>query len=132
MLPTKEQLIKHLSDKMTNQDIALIYKISFQKVIQLIKQNNIDSDELRKINQYIVYEHWFNEKVIYIGSGKWYRCRRHSNRRNSTHKSLMKEGKINFKIVAEFNEEKKARSLEKDLIRRYKEIGQANFNKQVN
>ncbi|MET3321694.1 UNVERIFIED_ORG: DNA-directed RNA polymerase specialized sigma subunit [Peribacillus simplex] len=34
MLPTREQLILHLSDKMTNQDIANIYGTSFQKVIQ--------------------------------------------------------------------------------------------------
>ncbi|ARK29055.1 hypothetical protein BkAM31D_03875 [Halalkalibacter krulwichiae] len=31
MYPTKQQLIEHLSDKMTNQDIANIYDLSFQK-----------------------------------------------------------------------------------------------------
>lgn len=31
MLPTKEQLIQHLPDKMTNQDIANIYGTTFQK-----------------------------------------------------------------------------------------------------
>ncbi|MED1203074.1 hypothetical protein [Heyndrickxia acidicola] len=29
MLPTKEELEKNLLDKMTNQDIAKIYKITF-------------------------------------------------------------------------------------------------------
>lgn len=33
MLPTKEQLIEHLTDKMTNQNIAEIYGFTFQKVI---------------------------------------------------------------------------------------------------
>jgi hypothetical protein len=31
MLPTKEELVEHLSNKMTNQDIAKIYGLSFSK-----------------------------------------------------------------------------------------------------
>ncbi|MEJ9255700.1 MULTISPECIES: hypothetical protein [Bacillus cereus group] len=66
MLPTKEQLIQHLSYKMTNQDIAKIYDITFQTVIQLIKKYKIYPNELRKVNKFIVYEHWLNNEVVYV------------------------------------------------------------------
>ncbi|MEK4407569.1 hypothetical protein MHB59_02835 [Bacillus sp. FSL L8-0642] len=132
MLPTKEQLIQYLSDKMTNQDIAKIYDITFQKVIQLIKKYKIDPNELRKVNKYIVYEHWLNSEVVYIGSGVWYRCRRIYNRRNSVHRQLMQDGNINYKIVGEFDRLEEAREFEVRLIRKYKQLGQAKFNKQVN
>ncbi|PES73509.1 hypothetical protein CN505_27185 [Bacillus cereus] len=132
MLPTKEQLIQYLSDKMTNQDIAKIYDITFQKVIQLIKKYKIDPNELRKVNKYIVYEHWLNSEVVYVGSGVWYRCRRIYNRRNSVHRQLMQDGNIDYKIVGEFDKEAEARDFEVRLIKKYKQLGQAKFNKQVN
>jgi hypothetical protein len=50
MLPTKEKLIQHLSDKMTDQDIANIYETTFQKIIQLIKKNKLNPNELRKVD----------------------------------------------------------------------------------
>ncbi|MDW4511784.1 hypothetical protein R7236_25675 [Priestia megaterium] len=129
MLPTKEQLIEYLSQKMTNQDIANIYGITFQKVIQLIKKYKLDPNELRQINKYTVYLHLLNGQVVYVGSGVWYRCRRHTNRRNSEHKQLMQDGKIEYKFVGEFDREEDARNYEKKLIKRYKELGQAHFNK---
>ncbi|MGH0797642.1 hypothetical protein CN374_16155 [Bacillus cereus] len=132
MLPTKEQLIQHLSDKMTNQDIAKVYDITFQKVIQFIKKYKINPNELRKVNKYIVYEHWLNNEVVCVGSGIWYRCRRYSNRRNSIHRQLMQDGNINYKIVDEFDRMEEAREFEVRLIRKYKQLGQAKFNKQVN
>ncbi|MGG3671325.1 hypothetical protein COL28_29160 [Bacillus thuringiensis] len=132
MLPTKEQLIQHLSDKMTNQDIAKIYDITFQKVIQLIKKYKIDPNELRKVNKFIVYEHWLNNEVVYVGSGVWYRCRRIYNRRNSVHRQLMQDNNIDYKIVGEFDKREIARDFEIRLIRKYKQLGQAEFNKQVN
>ncbi|MED1104976.1 hypothetical protein [Bacillus paramycoides] len=132
MLPTKEQLIQYLSDKMTNQDIAKIYDITFQKVIQLIKKYKIDPNELRKVNKYIVYEHWLNSEVVYVGSGVWYRCRRIYNRRNSVHRQLMQDGNIDYEIVGEFDKEEEARDFEVRLIKKYKQLGQAKFNKQVN
>ncbi|HDR7385748.1 hypothetical protein COL48_08755 [Bacillus toyonensis] len=132
MLPTKEQLIQHLSDKMTNQDIAKIYDITFQKVIQLIKKYKIDPNELRKVNKFIVYEHWLNNEVVYVGSGVWYRCRRIYNRRNSVHRQLMQENNIDYKIVGEFDKREIAREFEVRLIKNYKQLGQAKFNKQVN
>ncbi|MED0667738.1 hypothetical protein P4T04_15540 [Bacillus badius] len=132
MLPTKEQLIKHLSDKMTNQDIAKLYGLTFQKVIQLIKKHGINSDELRNVKKYTVYEHWLSEEVVYVGSGVWYRCRRYTNRRNSEHKQLMIEGKIDYKFVGEFDTEGEARKYEAQLIKKYKALGQAQFNKQIN
>ncbi|MED4588903.1 hypothetical protein [Priestia flexa] len=129
MLPTKEEIIEHLSNKMTNQDIASIYGITFQKVIQLIKKYKLNSSELRKVNKYTVYLHLLNGEVVYIGSGVWYRCRRYTNRRNTEHKQLMKDGKIEYKFVGEFNREEDARRFEKELIREYKKLGQAKFNK---
>lgn len=60
MLPTKEQLAHHLSEKMTNQDIANIYGTTFWKIIQLIKKYGLNPKELRKVEKYIVYEHWLN------------------------------------------------------------------------
>ncbi|ATI51064.1 hypothetical protein CPZ32_12190 [Bacillus cereus] len=132
MLLTKEQLIQHLSDKMTNQDIAKIYDITFQKVIQLIKKYKINPNELRKVNKYTVYEHWLNNEVVYVGSGVWYRCRRIYNRRNSVHRQLMQDGNIDYKIVGEFDKEEEARDFEVRLIKKYKQLGQAKFNKQVN
>jgi uncharacterized protein (DUF433 family) len=132
LLPTKEQLIQHLSDKMTNQDIAKIYGITFQKIIQLIKKYGINPNELRKVNKYIVYEHWLNGEVVYVGSGVWYRCRRYSNRRNSEHRQLMKDGNIDYKIVCEFDKVEEARRYEAQLIKKYKQLGQAKFNKQIN
>lgn len=132
LLPAKEQLIQYLSDKMTNQDIAKIYDITFQKVIQLIKKYKIDPNEIRKVNKYIVYEHWLNSEVVYVGSGVWYRCRRIYNRRNSVHRQLMQDGNINYKIVSEFDRLEEAREFEVRLIRKYKQLGQAKFNKQVN
>lgn len=83
MLPTKKQLIVHLSEKMTNQDIAKIYGTTFQKIIQ----------------------NWLNNEVVYVGSGAWYRCRRYTNRRNSEHRQLMPGGKLMYKFVGEFDEE---------------------------
>ncbi|MED3983483.1 hypothetical protein P4646_05260 [Peribacillus simplex] len=132
MLPTKQQLMEHLLDKMTNQDIAKIYGTTFQKVQQLIKKYDLKPKELRKDDHYIVYEHWLDGKVIYVGSGLWYRCRRYTNRRNSEHKQLMKEGKVTYKIVDEFREVGKAREYEAKLIKYYKQLGQAKFNKKVN
>ncbi|EJR31157.1 hypothetical protein [Bacillus mycoides] len=132
MLPTKEQLIQYLSDKMTNQDIAKMYDITFQKVIQLIKKYKINPNELRKVNKYTVYEHWLNHEVVYVGSGVWYRCRRIYNRRNSVHRQLMQDGNIDYKIVGEFDKEEEARDFEVRLIKKYKQLGQAKFNKQVN
>lgn len=131
LLPTKEQLIHHLSDKMTNQDIAKIYGVSFQKIIQLIKKYGINPNELRKVNKFIVYEHWLSEIVVYVGSGVWYRCRRYSNRRNSEHRELMQEGKLTYKIIGEFENEVDARTYEAELIQIYKIIGQVKFNKKV-
>lgn len=129
MIPTKDQLIEHLSGKMTNQDIANIYDITFQKVIQLIKRHGIDSNELRRVSKYTVYLHLLNGEVVYVGSGVWYRCRRHTNRRNSEHKQLMQEGKIEYKFVGEFDREEDARNYEMELIKKYKKLGQAKFNK---
>ncbi|MBK5458051.1 hypothetical protein [Peribacillus sp. TH27] len=129
MLPTEEQLIHHLSDKMTNQDIAKIYGASFQKIIQLIKKYGINPNELRKVNKFIVYEHWLDGEVIYVGSGLWYRCRRYSNRRNSEHRELMKDGLLEYQFVAEFEQEEDARRYEALLINQYKQLGLAKFNK---
>ncbi len=129
MYPTKEKLIQHLSNKMTNQDIAKIYGMSFQKIIQLIKMYNLDPNELRGVDKYIVYEHWCNEEVVYVGSGLWYRCRRYTNRRNVEHRHLMKDGKLHYKIIKEFKFEYEARKYESELIRKYKKINQAKFNK---
>ncbi|MCK2005492.1 hypothetical protein MZM54_29490 [[Brevibacterium] frigoritolerans] len=132
MYPTKEQLIQHLSNKMTNQDIAKIYRTTYQKVQQLIKNYDLKPKELRKDDHYIVYEHWLDGEVIYVGSGLWYRCRRYTNRRNSEHKQLMKEGKIIYNIIAEYENEGVARDYEVNLIKYYKQLGQAKFNKKVN
>lgn len=41
----------------------------------------------------------------------------------------MKDGKIEYKFVGEFNREEDARRFEKELIREYKKLGQAKFNK---
>ncbi|MGE6260712.1 hypothetical protein ACQKCU_23015 [Heyndrickxia sporothermodurans] len=129
MLPNKEELKQHLLDKMTNQDIAEIYGTTFQKIIGLTKQYRLNQDELRQTDKYIVYEHLLNDKVIYVGSGVWYRCRRYTNRRNLEHKKLMKEGKIQYKIVSEFKIEEDARKHESELIKQYKKLNQAKFNK---
>lgn len=129
MLPTREQLIKHLLDKMSNQDIAVIYGTSFQKRIQLIKKYELNPSELRKVDRHIVYEHLLNGKVIYVGSGLWYRCRRYTYRRNSEHRQLMLDGMITYKIIAEFEKEEAARHYERQLIMKYKKLGQAIFNK---
>ncbi|WHZ01173.1 hypothetical protein QNH48_19415 [Neobacillus sp. YX16] len=129
MLLTKEELEKHLLDKMTNQDIANIYEATFQKIIQLVKKYKLNPDELRKIDKFIVYEHWHDNEIVYVGSGVWYRCRRYTNRRNQGHRKLMEEGRLQYKIVAEFDTEDEARKYEAELIGRYKKIGQAKFNK---
>lgn len=76
------QLIQHLSDKMTNQDIENIYDTTFQKIIQLTKKHKLNQKELRKVDKHIVYEHWCNEEVVYVGSGVWYCCKRYTNRGN--------------------------------------------------
>ncbi|HWK21655.1 MAG TPA: hypothetical protein VNS08_01370 [Ureibacillus sp.] len=131
MLPTKEQLIQHLSDKMTNQDIATIYNITFQKVLQLIRKYKLNQKELRKVDKYIVYEHWLNGEVIFVGSGVWYRCRRSSNRRNSEYRRLMEQSKIVYKFVGEFTSRDEAYKYEAELIKKYKQINQARFNKQI-
>ncbi|MGG1272531.1 hypothetical protein ABE272_19205 [Priestia aryabhattai] len=129
MLPRKEELIEYLSNKMTNQDISRIYGTTFQKIIQLIKKHDLNPNELRRVNKYTVYLHLLNNQVVYVGSGVWYRCRRYTNRRNSEHKQLMQEGKIEYKFVGEFDREEDARNYEKELIKKYKELGQAKFNK---
>ena len=131
MLPTKEQLILHLSAKMTNQDIAILYGTTFQKVIQLIKKYELNQSELRKVEKYIVYEHLFNGEVVYVGSGVWYRCRRYTNRRNSEHVHLMEIGKLEYRIVGEYEKVVDARKHEARLIQKYKQLGQAKFNKKM-
>ncbi len=128
MLPTKEQLIQHLSDKNTNQDVAKIYGTSFQKIIQLIKKYELNPNELRKVDKLIVYEHLLNEKVVYVGSGLWYRMRRSSTRRNLKHKQLMEQGKIDYRVVAEYDDVECARKHEERLIERYKNLGQCRLN----
>jgi hypothetical protein len=128
MLPNKEELKQHLLNKMTNQDIAMIYGITFQKVIQLVKKYNLNPNELRKVDKYIVYEHLLNGEVVYVGSGLWYRMRRSSTRRNIEHKQLMEEGKLTYNIVAEYNDIQDARKHEDNLILRYRSLGQCKFN----
>ncbi|MED3861212.1 hypothetical protein [Priestia megaterium] len=129
MLPTKEELIEHLTMKMTNQDIANIYGTTFQKIIQLIKKYELDPNQLRKVNKYTVYFHLLEDEVVYVGSGVWYRCRRHTNRRNTEHKQLMRDGKIEYRFVGDFDREEDARNYEMELIKKYKKLGQAKFNK---
>ncbi|WP_191566214.1 hypothetical protein [Metabacillus idriensis] len=131
MFPTKEQLIEHLSNKMTNEDIAKIYGLTFQKVIQLIKNHNINPNELRKVDKFIVYEHWYNGELVYVGSGVWYRCRRYTNRRNTEHRQLMEQGKIDYKIIGEFDDLNEARKVEARLIKKYHVLGQVKFNKKI-
>jgi len=53
-------------------------------------------------------------------------------RRNSVHRQLMKDGNIDYKIVGIFDKEEEARDFELRLIKKYKQLGQAKFNKQVN
>ncbi|WP_282155890.1 hypothetical protein [Cytobacillus gottheilii] len=131
MVPTKKQLEEHLSNKMTNQDIAKIYGTTFQMIIHLIKKHDLKPNDLRKVNNYTVYEHRINGEVIYVGSGVWYRCRRFTNRRNMEHVSLMKSGKLEYRFVGEYEKEEDARVHEIELIRKYKRIGQAKFNKKI-
>lgn len=131
MLPTKKQLIEHLSDKMTNEDIARIYGFSFQKIIHLIKKYNLDPNKLRKTDKYVVYEHWLGGEVVYVGSGVWYRCRRYKNRLNVEHVSLMESGKLEYRFVNEYEKEEDARNHEAKLIREYKSKNQAKFNKVI-
>lgn len=116
---------------MTNQDIAKIYGTTFQKVQQLIKNYELDPDKLRKVNKQTVYLHLLNNEVVYVGSGVWYRCRRYTNRRNPEHKQLMQDGKIEYRIVAEFSNVDEARQYESELIQKYKKKGEAKFNKQT-
>ncbi|WP_315632687.1 hypothetical protein [Rossellomorea yichunensis] len=130
MFPTKDELKLHFANKMTNQDVAKKYGISFQKVIQLGKEYELEPGKLRETNKYVVYEHWHNEEVVYVGSGLWYRARRYTNRRNMEHRELMKEGKIEYKFVGEFEKMEDARVWEYKLINKYKQKGQAKFNKQ--
>ncbi|PEZ01333.1 hypothetical protein CN326_21500 [Bacillus sp. AFS018417] len=131
MLPTREQLIQYLSDKMTNKDIANIYGTTFQKIIQLIKKYKLNPNELRKVNKFIVYEHWLNGEVVYAGSGVWYRCRRYTNRVNLEHRKLMQEGKLNYRFIEEFDSVKEARQYEAQLIKKYKKQGLCRFNKRM-
>ncbi|MBO0996775.1 hypothetical protein IOC57_03230 [Bacillus sp. SD075] len=131
MEPKKEKIILHLSDKMTNQDIANIYGTTFQKIIYLIKKYELNPNELRKVNKYTVYEHWHHGKVVYVGSGVWYRCRRYKNRRNSEHVHLMESGKLEYRIVGEYEKVEDARKYEAVLIQKYKQLGQAKFNKKM-
>lgn len=42
----------------------------------------------------------------------------------------MQEGKIVYKIISDFEIEDEARQFEAHLIRKYKQLGQAKFNKQ--
>ena len=55
--------------------------------------------------------------------------RRYTNRRNSQHKKLKEQGKIKYKIVEEYEKLEDARKQEIILIQKYKEQGQAKFNK---
>lgn len=128
MLPTKEELKQLLRDKMTNQDIASIYGVTFQKIIQLVKKYELDANKLRKIDKQIVYEHRFDGQVVYVGSGTWYRMRRSSTRRNIEHKQLMEQGLIEYKIIAEYDTVQEAREHEEKLILRYRSLGQCKFN----
>ncbi|MGG1149694.1 hypothetical protein [Bacillus wiedmannii] len=43
----------------------------------------------------------------------------------------MQDGNIDYKIVGEFDKEKEARDFEIRLIKKYRQLGQAKFNKQV-
>lgn len=131
MYPTKTELIQFLSEKMRNQDIAKEYGLHFQKVIQLIKKHKLNPEELRKTDKFIVYEHHFKNKVVYVGAGLWYRCRRSSNRRNLEHRKLMEAGEIKYQIIGEYETREEARQKEVLLITKYKKLGQAKFNKQV-
>ena len=71
MLPTIEELERHLIEKMTNEDIAKLYRVSYQKIIQLTKKYNLNPSKLRKVDTFIVYEHWIDGEVVYVGSGQW-------------------------------------------------------------
>ncbi|RXY99175.1 hypothetical protein [Fictibacillus sp. S7] len=129
MFPTKDELIQHLIDKMTNQDIAKIYGTSFQKIIQLIIRFKLDPAAYRKAEKFVVYERWLGEEVVYVGSGVWYWCRRYTKRRNSEHRQLMQDGKLMYKFVGEFDKEEDARKFEAELIQKYKKQGLCKLNK---
>jgi hypothetical protein len=100
----------------------------FKKFNSLSKKFELNPNALRKINKFIVYEHWLDDEVVYVGSGVWYRCRRYKNIRNSEHRTLMEKGKLQYKIIAEFDDEDEARKYETTIIKSYKELGQAKFN----
>ncbi|WP_214710125.1 MULTISPECIES: hypothetical protein [unclassified Exiguobacterium] len=131
MFPSKESLEQYLKEKMTNEDIAKIYGLSFQKVIGLIKKYQLDPNELRQTDQYIVYLHREDGEVVYVGSGVWYRMRRYTNRRNVDHRKMMQSGDLEYEIVAEYSERRDALIHEQRLIHYYKNKNLARFNKYI-
>ena len=131
MLPTQENIKELLVQKYTDKQIAQTYNLHFQKISALIQLYGINPNILRKTDKFIVYEHIHNCKIIYVGSGYWYRCRKYTNRRNSIHRQLMASGKVEYRIVGEYDTRDEARKVEIELIQKYKKIGQAFFNIQT-
>lgn len=79
-------------------------------------------------NKYYVYEHWLDNKCIYVGSGLVKNNRSNPKiKRNSKYEKLTvgRKNEITVKIVSYFNCKKEALEFEENLTLKYKEIGQA-------
>lgn len=77
-------------------------------------------------NKYYVYEHWYDNKCIYVGSGNLKRAK--GKTKNNKYNEFAKDKKIEIRIVKEFNNKKESLILERELTLKYKNKGQAQFN----
>ena len=84
--------------------------------------------ETQKENKYYVYEHWLDEKCIYVGSGL-IKNNRHKPtiKRNKIYEeyTLNRKDEIVVKIIKYFKNKEDSLIFEENLTLKYKEIGQA-------
>lgn len=94
------------------------------------KYNHLNEDLTKKerlgdFDGYYVYAHYIGEEIVYIGKG----CRDRINQTISRKYDLLDLTK--GKILKRFNDETQALNYEKEMIEKYKIIGQCKYNDEV-
>ncbi|NEW03262.1 GIY-YIG nuclease family protein [Bacillus megaterium] len=74
-----------------------------------------------------IHKHKITDEVVYCGKGSNQRYKDY-NSRGEEHLKLMKEGKLDYIILRHFEDEKEAYKYEEELIEKYKNKGQCQFN----
>ena len=91
---------------------------------------NLRDKNVEVIEMYYVYIHKdkITKEIVYAGKGKGLRYADFVNSRNEEHSNLMKNRKLEYLILKEFEDEDEAYKYEEEVIESYKKNNQCKYN----